>query len=166
MPDVAVAAQPVAAPVIQMSKYRLKESRFQIDSAGYRNTVWAAYIEDGHSFDEVMKPEYWAHVAGHKNVKIGDRILVRPDDGSYFAELYVRDVGAAWAKVAVTSLHKWEVQTEAGEVEGDDFEIQFKGPLLLHVVTRKRDGVRLKDTLRTRQEAADWLREHRKALRA
>ena len=53
--------------------------------AEYKRHIFAAQPEAGITLEEVLKAEYWSHVA--KDITIGCIIEVRPVDGAYYAEL-------------------------------------------------------------------------------
>src|SRR5690349_16586133 len=96
-----------AAPV-QEKKYHLKEARFK--RAENERTIWTATVEAGIPFEDVLKPEFWAHIASKMynpphRTGWGDRIEVYPDDMTYYAELFVHDAGPNWAKVSVLQKH-------------------------------------------------------------
>lgn len=55
--------------------------------------------ETGITLSDVMKPEYWAHVAARLNR--ADRIEVVAEDFAWTADLIVADRGRTWAKMLV-----------------------------------------------------------------
>lgn len=94
-------------------------------------------------------------------LKPGDRIEVRAEDGSYFAELIVQDAGRLYAKVAKlmhVDLESVEVREES--MKSGEYEVKWQGPQLKWCVLRGKD--RLKDGM-TKGEAASWMAEHMKA---
>lgn len=151
---------------IQQIRYRLKESR--IKRAEYDNTVWAVALEAGTPYEEVFKPEFWSNVTVARNMKIGDEIKLFPDEGHYFARLYIRDVGRMWAKVA--ELYKKDfdgAQTTAGEdAVINDFIVKYQGRVNKHVVIRVKDNQMLQSGFNSVADAQTWIVEHRKALAA
>lgn len=145
--------------------YRLKEQRLKANVQGYENTLWNAYIEAGVPFDEIIKPEFYAHVADGKGIKIGDEITAVCDDGSWRAHLYIIDVGRVWVRVHLLSKHELAVPL----VFGDDpnlalYRIDFKGRLLKHSVVRNSDNEVIKGGFTTSADANVWLGEHLKAM--
>jgi len=138
---------------------QLAISRFK--QAEYERTVYSVVPEHETPFDAVIQPEYWAHVSAR--MRPGDRIEVQAEDGSYWAELLVRDAGRLFAKVAV--LRKVELNEE--DVTGDmpaatEFAIKWRGPHHKWCVLRGVDLV--KAECQTRGEASTWLADHMKAL--
>ena len=123
----------------------------RIKQADFIRTVWSAQPEPGTTLDEMLLPEYWAHVA--KTLKKGDRIDVTSADGEWFAELYVR--ASTDNSVLVTVLQKYVFS--APEVPADDaFEIKHRGGAKWSVI-RKSDKRVLVENLETRGEADTWV---------
>lgn len=123
----------------------------RLTSAEFNRTVWQAQPEPGTTLEEMLKPEYWAHVA--KNLKKGDRIEIVSGDGEWFAELHVRGSNGASANVFplrhVTFGAK--AQTDAG------VEIKHRGAAGWSVI-RKSDKKVLHEKAETREDAESWLR--------
>jgi hypothetical protein len=154
-----------ALAIVSPKQYRLRESRMQ--RVEFKNTFWDVVVEAGTPFEEILQPEFWAHVIRGKNLMAGDEIRVRPDEGHYLARLFVRDVGPLgnWAKVAL--LEKFDFdgeQTQSGDQDIDGFEIKFQGPVNKHVVVRKKDGAVIMQGISTRVEAAAWLSDYARTL--
>lgn len=140
----------------------LQEKHFK--NAEYERTVWQAVIEPGISFDEVMKPQFWAHIAA--KLVPNARIEVLSETGEYFAELLVMSCDRTWAKVAL--LRFVELSAPAGnvEIEAAGYKIEWKGPTRKHVVIRLADNEIIKDELPRKADAELWVREHAKAMAA
>jgi hypothetical protein len=68
-----------------------------LKSAEQAHLTHHVVLEAGTTLEDVLKPEYWKAAAAHLHPS--DRIQVEAADGSFFAELSVRDVGKTWAKV-------------------------------------------------------------------
>jgi hypothetical protein len=151
-------------PAIPLPKrYRLQES--QINRAEVGNTVWGIDVLAGTPFDEVLRPEYWANVAGPKKLKIGDEIKVYPEEGHYFAHLYVRDVGHLWAKVSVLGKWDFEALDTTDVVALEDFRVEFKAPRTTKwCVVRVKDNEIIQSGMTSRHDAQLWLASYRKAL--
>lgn len=110
-------------------------------------TVYVAQPEPGTTLDEMLKPEYWAHVA--KDLKLpGTRIEVMPAGGEWFAELYVRSVGKQDAKVSVLR----HVVFDAPQKQDDDYDVRSRGGAGWSVV-RKSDKAVLFEKGQTRADA-------------
>jgi hypothetical protein len=139
----------------------LNSKRF--GNAEHKRTVWDADAAKGDTLADLMRPDYWSHVA--RNLRPKDRIEVVCEDNSYFAELYVIDAGTNWANV---SLLRYEVfaENEAnhGVAKDPEYKISHGGNYHKWRVTRLSDGEVLKSQLPTEKAAQDWLFEHRKSL--
>jgi hypothetical protein len=142
--------------------YVLKDSRMK--PAEYSRQVYFVVPETGTPFADVLKPEYWTHVAG--KLKSLDRIEVFPEEGTYFAELLV--VYAGNNTVRVRELSCVEFGESESQEEKSDYEIKWSGPIARWRITRKSDNVVLVDgdEVATRPLAEDWLRNYLKALAA
>lgn len=128
--------------------------------AEFTRTLWSVYAEQNTPFDEVTKPEFWAHVAA--KLKPMDRIEVFEESGKYWAELMVLSTGKMMAKVAV--LRKIDLQEPtAPEMDMVEYEVNWGGPHKRHRVVRKSDKEVIKDEFGTKEEAQAWLADHLKA---
>lgn len=68
-------------------------------------------VEDGHQFDDLLNPDYYAHIA--RKLRTNTMIYVNAADGRFFAMLRVTSSGDAWAKVQV--ILKTEEAVEVGD---------------------------------------------------
>ena len=139
---------------------QLTESRLSL--AEYAHQRWSVVPAEGTDFETVLRDSFWAHVSA--KFKIGDIIEVRAEDGSYFAELYIRECGRNYAKTAV--LRKVELEPASAPVESADFDIQWKGPHRKFAVVRLSDGEIMKEGFLDRAMAGDYLRSHSRAVAA
>lgn len=118
--------------------------------------------EDGTAFEDVLKDAYWSLV-GYK-FKPGDLVEVHAEDGSYFAELYVRAAGRNWAKMAL--LRKIDLEPVAVAIGSPEFEATWKGPHRKFSVVRLSDNQIIKDGYETREQAIEYIKSHVKAMAA
>lgn len=144
---------------------QLAHNRFQLNKSGFVTNEWVADPESKTPFDAVLEPQYWAHVSA--KMRPYDEVIVRAEDGSYYARLLVQDAGRLFAKVAV--IEKYDLT--AVEVGGLDavpsgHEIKFAGPHAKWRVVRLSDRAPLKDKFETKGQAQQWLVEHLKGLAA
>lgn len=131
----------------------------RIELAEHQRNIWAVVPEAGASLDDVVKPEYWAHVAAR--MKPWDRIDVMPEDGSYFAELLVRDAARLYAKVTVLRHVKLDaVASDAADETTALFDVAYVGPVKKWRVMRKADKAPLREGFQSRGDAEEWLRQH------
>lgn len=124
----------------------------QIKPAEFIRTVHAARPEPGTTLNDMLSPDYWAHVA--KTLKAGDRIEVRPPEGEWFAELYVRSTSDTAVNVVVLQKFEFGTETKSAPVEA---EVKFRGDKKWSVI-RKGDKSVLIEGLETKSAAEDWLK--------
>lgn len=138
-------------------------------SAELVRNYWAVTVEQGTTREDLKRPEFWALVS--KNFRPYDRIEVRADDGTFFAEYVVLSADRAWTKVHEYRFEMLGTQdvslTEAHQVDiRQRYAIKFNGPHLKWCVERK-DGVkveRLKEKCADQAEATVWLENHLKTV--
>lgn len=138
----------------------LRESRVKL--AEYARQRHHVVPEEGTKFEDILKEEYWAAVA--YMFKPCDIIEVHAEEGSYYAELYVRASGRNWAKVAV--LNKTALEPIEAQVTRPEFEVLWKGPARRFSAIRVSDGEILKDGFETREQAVDYIKDHTRAVAA
>ena len=127
--------------------------------AEHRRNIFDVVPEHGTPFEEILKEGYWAHVS--VKMKPGDRIEVRAEDGSYYAELIVQDAGRLYAKVAVLRHVALDfVEVTEGGLSAGGMEVAWKGPQLKWCVLRGKD--RLKDGM-DKGAAIQWMQSHKAA---
>lgn len=140
---------------------KITKDRFKLAESVRRTHVVTPH--HGTTLEEVMKPEYWAHIAAE--LKAGSHIEVVAEDGSWFAELFVVHAERLWAKMAL--LRKVDLVATATEVNPADFEefyVKWSGPVSKFRVHRKKDKEVLRDNFETADAANAWLADHKKAM--
>ena len=120
----------------------------QIKPSEFIRTVWSAQPEPGTTLNDMLQPEYWAHVS--KTLKQGDRIEVTDAGNAWFAELFVRSASANDAKVVVLRSNVFDTPAKADD--GDPYEIKHRGGAGWSVV-RKSDKKVVFEKGATRDEA-------------
>lgn len=120
----------------------------QIKPSEFIRTVWSAQPEPGTTLNDMLQPEYWAHVS--KTLKQGDRIEVTDSGTGWFAELFVRSAGHNDARVVV--LRSYVFDTPAKADDGHPFEVKHRGGAGWSVV-RKADKAVVFEKGATRDEA-------------
>lgn len=130
----------------------------RIRPADYDRTIFATTPEPGTTLEDMLAPEYWSHVA--KSLKPGSRIEVTPEDGSWFAELYVRRASANAALVVVLRAYDFEAKMLGATPAPDhaDFTVKFRGGAGWSVV-RNSDKAIMFEGGKTREEAENWVAE-------
>jgi hypothetical protein len=147
----AVSAPVKADPIKQLNspvRHKLAEHDFVQHSVT---------VEAGHTIDDVLKPEYFAHVAA--KFKPYDEISVRTDDGTWYAKLLVTEVGRSWLRTFLLEDYKLTT-SDVAQSQANAVEVIWRGPHLKHSVVRKSDRGVLKDGFATKGEAAAWAAEN------
>lgn len=141
---------------------RLTQDRFK--PAEDQRNVWVVRPESGVALESIVGDEsYFAHIA--KVLRPSDRIEVIPDDGSYFAILYVVNAMPVAAKTVV--LQKIDLQSMVPAEElPEGYDVQWAGPHHKFRVLRKRDNVVLKKELPSQSAARAWLLEYQATMKA
>jgi len=118
--------------------------------------------EVGTTLEEMLAPEYWAHVA--KRLKVYDRIEVRGAYGEWWAELLVRVVEDFSVVVHVLRVERFgaDVPGEESAIP-DGFKIYGRGRAGW-IVKRLADNLDISEGHKSREFAAAWLRDHVKRL--
>jgi hypothetical protein len=137
--------------------YKIRASNFKREE--FVRTTHVVEVEENVSFDDLLKPAAWAHVA--RELKPGDKIVLMPVEGHYNAELFVRDCGRTWAKVAKLAKVDFETLALTDDATGE-FKIERKG-LAGYCVIRKGDNAIIVQGLKTQPDAQIALAEHIKA---
>ena len=123
----------VAEPAV--SKRKIHPSRFKL--AELVVNTHCIVVEGGTPFEAMSEPSYWSHVA--RQLRPGDEIKVRCDDGAFAATLYVKDVGSQAAVVIpvwYADLNKVHALPAA-----DEYKVEWAGPHHKHRIIRKKDDV-------------------------
>lgn len=123
----------------------------QFKQAEYCRVVYYVTPEHNTSLEEMLTPEYWAHVS--KSLKPNDRVEVVAADGSWFAELYVRAAGANSATVVL--LRKVEFSA-VQKPDASGYKAYFAGKAKWRVI-RESDKAVMIENLATEEAAKDWI---------
>ena len=132
----------------------------KLQDAPVARNVFVATPAAGTRIEDMLKPEYWAHVS--RMLHVSDRIEAVPEDGEFFAEFFVCDAGLNRASVVL--LRKHNLQGEQLPVVASDYEVKWKGQSIKHVVYRISDKAVVKDNFQSKTEAELWLREYELGL--
>lgn len=151
--------------VVTLSRFRVKEA--QIQRFEFDNTVWSVSVDANTPYEEILKPEYWAHVVLPKNMKIGDEIKAKSVTGEWFAWLMIRDCGNTWAKVEVLFKKDFEAaKPEADGVSIPGFKVEWQGIANKFVVIREKDGAVISQGHKRKSDAQIALIEHNRSIGA
>jgi len=123
--------------------------------AEFKRVIYQAVPEAGVPLDDLLHPDYWAHVARMFNPT--DRVEVLAEDGAYYAELIVQDCGKAWAKMAVLQHVPLHAVEKAGP-EAAPYKVKYAGPHAMWRVFRASDNEVIQDKFQTRDQAEHYAR--------
>jgi hypothetical protein len=130
-------------------------------TAEFKRAIHYAAPEPGTELKAVLEPSYWANYA--RMLSVNDRIEVSPEDGTWWAELLVREVRHAFAAVAIIS----KVEFAASAVDDIDFAghiIRYAGPARQWVVIRKAKGklpeTELRENFASSEAARDYVKQN------
>ncbi len=119
--------------------------------------------EFGVPFEDLLRPEYWSHVAA--KLRPGYRVEVMAADGSYWGMLLCR--AASRTEAIMAPLQFKEI---AGAVEIENAEVPYmakwRGPTAKWSVVRKADKTVVKDSFQVREHAENWIKNALKAVAA
>lgn len=138
---------------------RAQDSDFII--AEQVRTVWRHHPAVGIKKEHLLEPGYWAIVS--RKLTPGDKIECFAQDGTHYGEFLVLAADRVYAKVELLA---WHSLTTAEVSQTQDFKLEYKGPKMKHCVIRASNGEVIHQGAQTKDEAANWLREHEKVLTA
>ena len=132
---------------IQLNPNRMKR-------AETLRTLYAVNAEHGTDREDLLKPDYWCHIAAKLTPL--DRLEVRADDGTWWAEYLVISCDRTWAKVKEL---RWLELSNVAADDSDLSELEYKwrGPQAKHSVVRKSDQSVMAEKLNTKDEALVWI---------
>jgi hypothetical protein len=130
--------------------------------ADYRRSLYQVVLEPGPTYDDLLKPAFWAHVSG--KLKVRDRIEVHAHDGSWYAELIV--CSSSRTATTVAPLRKVDLTAVADAAANTDgVEIKHRGFAKWSAI-RKSDKAVLVEGLDTKEEVAAWLKKPQQQAQA
>lgn len=131
--------------------------------AEFVRNLFVAAPPAGTTLEQIQDGEYWKNI--QKQLHISDRIEVIPEDGAYFAELYVTNV--TQYRIGIKLLRSVVLDDAAAadakqDVDDNPFEVKFRGPIAKHSVQRKKTKEVLKDGFNSKSDALAWLSDYEK----
>lgn len=136
----------------------------RLKGAEYERIVHVATPGAGHTRADMLRPAYWSHVS--PKLKPYDRVEVRAEDGTYFAELLVLACDRTWARMYALSWHELstaDVSLTEAVSASSKFEVKHTPGLRWHVVRKSDRQVMMRDG-QTRDEAETWVKEYVKTV--
>lgn len=140
---------------------KLTHTRFK--ESGYVRTVWCATVPQDVTRKDLLKPEFWSHIAGQ--ARPGDLIDVRVDDESFFAQYYVKSCSRTYVQVfELNWFDLSDAKTEKLQESMEEFEYKYRGPYAKHSILRKSDGAVMIEKLDTKEAAVKWLFDYQQKI--
>lgn len=136
-----------------------------LDGAEYKTKLYRASIPSDLTMDDILKSEYWAHVAGR--LSPAEKIECIWEDMTKYAEILVISVGVAWAKIVClkfVDFNAAQISPDAPEKKNTEYFIEFQ-KACQWAVYRKSDGQRIHSNCLTEEEAKAWLADFEKAIK-
>lgn len=139
----------------------LQVTRWQIGE--FMNTRHSVAPASGTPFEDLLRPEFWANIT---RLRAGDIIEVRPEDQSYYAELYVLRRDRTSATVAVVREPVKLVAAYKPLPGETSFKVEFAGSHGQWRVLRLSDNTMIRDRFGSEGEARAWLVQYERMLAA
>ena len=140
----------------------------QLEAVRFKGAEYVRSIHHASPFDntnpeDLLVPDYWAHVADR--MKQYDRVEALANDGTWWAEYMVVACGRAYAQLVL--LHKFNLDPV---IPGRDnsalraYEVKHRGPHSQWSVIRLNDKEVVHEGSQTESAANTWLTNHLKAM--
>lgn len=123
---------------------------------------WHAELPAGTTPEDIMKPEYWAHLA--RTIRPMDTIKVFCEDGSW--EGLYRVMFVSTAEIRISECWSKSHETIDMKAESESHEIKWISPTKKFGVIRKDDGSVIQDGFYPKEQAQAYMLRHLKELRA
>lgn len=118
---------------------------------------WVVNAEVGTTVEDVMQPQFWAHVAA--DMQPYDRVEVLLETGEWLLELIAIGVGRNWVQMHLAQKYDLAPLSEALP-SATKHKIEWKGPQHKFAVIRIADSQKIQDGFASRGEASAWLSNH------
>ena len=142
-----------------------KPTEARLKGAAYERNHYLLRVEPGTTIENLLTPEFWSHLG--QKLRPTDIVEVIPDDGSYFAILFVVANDRLWAKMHVLGYHDLtEAAKDMPVTDSQNHSVEWKGGTMKFAVIRLSDGAILKSEFQTKLEGWQWLDNHLKSLAA
>lgn len=144
----------------------VKLAPLRLQLAEYARQLWTVTLEAGTDPAVLDQPAFWSLVAARFSPY--DKIEVRADDGSYYAEYIILGCDRTWAKLQMlfkAQEPSTDVVTIAAAMQqapAPDYLVKWRGPLKKWSVIRVADQMMVCEGQQTRIMAENWLANHRK----
>jgi hypothetical protein len=146
-----------------IGEYMAKLLEKNLMGADFARQSFRATPPAGTKIDEMLEPEYWAHVA--RKFTPYDIVEVVPEDGAFYARLFVASTGKLWAKMIKLECVELTAKKPAAMV--DKYEPKYGGPSAKWRAVHKSDGSLVaSDSFQTREEVEIYIEKLNKEMAA
>jgi hypothetical protein len=143
----------------------LQPSRVHIGSSGHFWSTYQCIADEAHSPDDALAPDYWAHVASARQMRVHDKLEVRCENGQWSLDLTVTAViGKAIRVRAVSEWTAADYDPGASEDPVEGIVVAWKGPSLKWCIIRGADREYIKQGLASKADATREALEYEKVL--
>lgn len=129
----------------------------QMGAREHRRQDFAVNAPAGTTVEDVLNPQYWAHVAAQ--FEPFARVEVLEESGAWMLDLLVIQAGRNWAQVHLLAKHELAERTEAMP-KAQAHLVEWKGPVRKWSVIRISDSQVLQDGFGSKAEAHAWSANH------
>jgi hypothetical protein len=137
------------------SSRRLTEDRIKRAQGAY--TVHALTPYAGTTLEDLLDPLYWKLTA--RRFVPGDELRVVPEDGAWYAHLFV--TFASISEVFVQELfYKKLVNVDESQIDTGEYEAKWIAPPVRFGVRRKSDQEVIKSGFATLDKAVEWMHQN------
>lgn len=130
--------------------------------AEFCRTVWSATPEPGTTSKDLLKPGYWMHVS--RKLRKGDRIEAVCEDGTWFAEFYVKSANKIEAHITLMREVELSKPVKKPEV-APEYDVKHVGGGKWRVL-RTSDQAELETGFKGKEAAQAWLDNYLKDIAA
>jgi hypothetical protein len=124
----------------------------------HKRQDWVVLADEGTTMDEVLQPQYWAHVSGR--MQQFDRIEISPETSGWLLELLVLSSGRNWAQVHVLAKHTFEAPSMDAPAGTAVHKVEWKGPHKKFCVIRIADSALIQEGFESKDAAGLWMANH------
>lgn len=130
--------------------------RFQ--GAEFKRAQYILDASEGTRPEDLAQPAYWVHLG--EKLRPWAEIMVRANDGLWYARLIVLEAGRNWAKVHIEQVEHLST-AEVAITQADamsPYEVKYRGPHNQWSVIRKADAAVVHEGSPTIDGAVAWLK--------
>ena len=141
----------------------LDPQRFQ--QADFRRNQYVAIASEGTRPEDLNQPGYWAHLG--EKLRPWDEVMVRADDGLWYARAIVMESGRNFARVHVEHI-EFLTTADVAITQADamsPYEVKYRGGHAQWSVIRKSDQSVVHEGAQTKESAFNWLKGRLQAER-